>query len=223
MLIQFLDRLWDHWFLLMGILFMIEPAFDYWWEGYEAWADKFISRKRRTRIAITLSVLAVLGASVWAFNDEYKAHQHDLEGLHQQAALANERLQEINGKGGYKDRVSTLEKELTNARNVKPKEIVKIVPVQGVLSDVQKTRDPDSIYQLGVIVATVVAPEEHLSNGVIAFGKIVHAQNLNTKEDFEYRDFVLHFERSDTTTGFSSGGIREVSFNRVICKIVKRR
>jgi hypothetical protein len=75
-LIQFGSRLWDHWLLLMGVMLMIEPVLDYWWEGYKNWADKYVPRKARARIAISLSVAAAMAASFLAFSDEFSAYNH---------------------------------------------------------------------------------------------------------------------------------------------------
>lgn len=66
-------RLFDHWIWLMGILLMIEPLIDYHLEGFRDWADKYVSRRVRTRTAITISVLSAFLATFLAFDDEYKA------------------------------------------------------------------------------------------------------------------------------------------------------
>src|SRR5690348_2022677 len=52
---------------------MIEPVLDYNFESYKEWADQFISRRARTRVATTLSVLSVFVACFLAFRDEYNA------------------------------------------------------------------------------------------------------------------------------------------------------
>jgi hypothetical protein len=74
-LLEFLYRLQDHYLWLLGLLFMVEPALDYNIERYKEWADKYVSRRVRTRIAVTLSVAALFCASFLAFRDEYDAAQ----------------------------------------------------------------------------------------------------------------------------------------------------
>jgi hypothetical protein len=66
--LHFLDRLQDH---HLWLLFMIEPALDYNVEQYKEWADKYVSRRVRARVAITLSVAALFCAGFLAFRDEY--------------------------------------------------------------------------------------------------------------------------------------------------------
>jgi hypothetical protein len=71
MLAHFLDRLQDHYLWLLGLLFMVEPFLDYTVIRYRDWADHYVSRKLRTRIAITLAILAAFAACFLAFRDEY--------------------------------------------------------------------------------------------------------------------------------------------------------
>ncbi len=85
--LHFLDRLQDHYLWLLGLLFMIEPTLDYNIERYKEWADKFVSRRVRTRIAITMSAAALFCASYLAFRDEYDA-----------AELAKKSAQQITGE-----------------------------------------------------------------------------------------------------------------------------
>lgn len=70
---QFLYRLQDHYLWLLGLLFMIEPALDYWIESYRTWADTYVSRRLRTRAAITISIVAAFIACFLAFRDQFEA------------------------------------------------------------------------------------------------------------------------------------------------------
>jgi len=59
----------------MGLLLMVEPLLDYYWDSYRGWADRVISRAWRTRLAITLSVLAGFIACFLAFQDQFHETQ----------------------------------------------------------------------------------------------------------------------------------------------------
>lgn len=85
--LHFLDRLQDHYLWLLGLLFMIEPALDYNIEQYKEWADRYVSRHVRTRIAITLSAAALFCAIFLAFRDEYDA-----------AELAKKSVSQVTGE-----------------------------------------------------------------------------------------------------------------------------
>jgi hypothetical protein len=69
----FLYRLQDNYLWLLGLLFMVEPALDYYFESYRDWADRYLSRKLRTRLSIGLSLVAVFFACFMAFRDQYNA------------------------------------------------------------------------------------------------------------------------------------------------------
>lgn len=51
---------------------MVEPILDYNIESYKAWADRYVSRGLRTRLAIFLSALSLLVANFLAFRDEHR-------------------------------------------------------------------------------------------------------------------------------------------------------
>jgi hypothetical protein len=68
----FLVYLWPNlwWFLTSGPL-VIEPMLDYFIDGYEEWANQFISRHKRRQIAYGFSLFGIVFASFLAFKDVY--------------------------------------------------------------------------------------------------------------------------------------------------------
>jgi hypothetical protein len=68
-----LYRLQDNYFWLLGLLFMIEPALDCCVQSYREWADKYVSRKLRTRLSIGVSIAAAFIACFLAFPDQCDA------------------------------------------------------------------------------------------------------------------------------------------------------
>jgi hypothetical protein len=68
----FLAYLWSNlwWFLTSGPL-VVEPMLDYLIDGYEEWANQFISRQKRRQIAYGLSLFGIVLASFLAFKDVY--------------------------------------------------------------------------------------------------------------------------------------------------------
>ena len=67
----FVSHISDHWLFLMGVLLMVEPLLDYNIARYKDWADKYISRGRRTIISLTVSLFCLVIACFLAFQDEY--------------------------------------------------------------------------------------------------------------------------------------------------------
>lgn len=69
----FLWHLWPNlwWFISSGPL-VIEPMLDYFWEGYDEWANHYVSRQRRRRFSFGLSILGIFIACFLAFSDVYR-------------------------------------------------------------------------------------------------------------------------------------------------------
>ena len=112
----FILRLVDHFWWLLGIAFMVEPWLDAHVERYHDWADRYVSRQARARLAWTVSIACLFIGSTWAFSDEYWQDQGDLAALHStQIALTKQKQRaddldrDINDKGGYKDKLIGLQ------------------------------------------------------------------------------------------------------------------
>jgi hypothetical protein len=70
---EFLYRLQDHYLWLLGLILMTEPLLDALWSGYRRTADRYVSRKIRTRISWTVVVACAFIACFLAFQDQYAA------------------------------------------------------------------------------------------------------------------------------------------------------
>jgi hypothetical protein len=68
----FVSYLWPHlwWFLTSGPL-VVEPMAEQLFDDYEKWINQYISRQKRRQITYGLSLLGILVASFFAFNDVY--------------------------------------------------------------------------------------------------------------------------------------------------------
>ena len=118
-LLHFLDRLQDHYLWLLGLLLMIEPVLDYNIERYRDFVDQFVSRRARTRGAITLSILAALVACFLAFRDEYDA---TVQAKAQTATAIGERDEArrqlaATAPGAQQQTIEKLESELESTRS----------------------------------------------------------------------------------------------------------
>ena len=189
----FLVRLWDHWYFLMGALLMIEPLVDYYVEGFRAWADHYVARKTRTRVAITLSIFAVLAGCFLAFRDEYNARlaaeaeisgTPSKPGYRPRADAAEQQSRtlhaEIGGPGGYKDQIAALQKQLgktgddlTFLQRQKPQVIVqtKEIPVVIPSGAVQMTPEEKTrIQKIRVGLSSLLNEGIQLSGKAITKG-----------------------------------------------------
>jgi hypothetical protein len=68
----FLHGLEDNWIWLIGTLLMVEPLLDQLLSGYRAWADQWVSRKIRTRVAWAVTIVSVYIAMFMAFAGEFQ-------------------------------------------------------------------------------------------------------------------------------------------------------
>jgi hypothetical protein len=68
----FFHGLEDNWIWLMGLVLMVEPLLDYLWADYRTRADKYISRKLRTRLSWGIATASVLMAIFMAFADQWQ-------------------------------------------------------------------------------------------------------------------------------------------------------
>jgi hypothetical protein len=66
-------------------------------------------------------------------------------------------------------------------------------------------RDPDGIYQFNEKVGTVFGADVDRSSGEIRFQQIRDAINFDTNTDFEYRNYIVHFEGASAIA--SVGGL----------------
>ena len=83
-------------------------------------------------------------------------------------------------------------------------------------------RDPDGVYQFGVLVGSAQVPQVDESRGTVVFSAISGIKNLNRYRDIEYRDFVLKITKVSNAMTAKIGGEIRVSFNDVTCEIVGR-
>jgi hypothetical protein len=120
---------------------------------------------------------------------------------------------------GIKDRQNSdaAIKGLTDAINAMTKPLPQ--------ATLKPARDPDAIYQNDNIVGKVTAPRVTLNESKVYFDQIENAGNLDTKKNFEYRDYVLHWIRADAYIGMlvqATGGVATNVYQRVVCEIVGR-
>jgi hypothetical protein len=66
----FLHGLENNWFWLIGLFLMAEPLLDSLWEGYRTYADRYVSRKVRTRVSWIIVVSCAFIAVFFAFADQ---------------------------------------------------------------------------------------------------------------------------------------------------------
>ena len=81
--------------------------------------------------------------------------------------------------------------------------------------------DPDTIYQFDVAVGHVVAAEDPIA-GHIKFGRIEDAVQLDMARNFEYRNYVLKYERADVIGNTAIMGKKSLTLINVTCEIVGR-
>ena len=90
---------------------------------------------------------------------------------------------------------------------------------------IKPTRDPDGIYQNENLVGKVMGARITLNDSKVYFEQIENAGNLDTKKNFEYRDYVLRWVRADAFIGMlvqAPGGVANNVYQRVVCEIVGR-
>jgi hypothetical protein len=99
----FLWHLWSNfwWFLTSGPL-VIEPMLEYLFPRYEDWVNQYVSRRKRRQIAYSLSLLGIVAASFFAFEDVYLK----LEEKEQELA----RIYRISGMKGGEEATRAIEK-----------------------------------------------------------------------------------------------------------------
>jgi hypothetical protein len=66
----FFHGLKDNWLWLIGLCLMAEPLLDSLWEGYRNWADRYVSRKVRTRFSWTIAISCTFIACFLAYADQ---------------------------------------------------------------------------------------------------------------------------------------------------------
>jgi hypothetical protein len=101
-------------------------------------------------------------------------------------------------------------------------------PTEVVIAETRETplqpqRDPDTLYQLGKPVGQVEGVVVDVANGIITFGLVRGAMNLNTDAEFEYRDYKLRIEGTPSEAGQREGPQGrwiERRLFKVVCKII---
>jgi hypothetical protein len=94
-----------------------------------------------------------------------------------------------------------------------------------VAENTSPARDPDTLYQNGNVVGKVAGARISLNDSKVYFEQVEDAGNLDTKKNFEYRDYVLRFVRADSFVGLlvqAPGGVKNSVYQRVVCEIVGR-
>jgi hypothetical protein len=89
---------------------------------------------------------------------------------------------------------------------------------------VKPIRNPDSVYQNGIAVGTVIAPRITLNESKIYFEEIQNATNLDRSSSFEYRDFVLRIISARAYIGMliTPNGVATGVYRNVVCEIIGR-
>jgi hypothetical protein len=169
---EFIDKAWDHWLYLMGILLMVEPLLDYYWEGYKKWADRFTNRRARTRFAIAVSFLAILWVCLLTFRDQYeetKSKTAQLAAATIKVEAGRVEIEGQNGDGGLKKRVSDLEaqlrekqRELLQAESEKPRETVRYLPSPPVTVSLQPIQRHLSEAQHKTLIVEMIPYKDQL-------------------------------------------------------------
>jgi hypothetical protein len=121
---EFLARLWNHWWALLGVLLVVEPVIDYSWAGYQKWADKYVFRKARTTVALAFSAAALLLASFLAFGDQYHAtkvitadRDHQAGRVEYWRSVSDGLHRSIDDPDGYKAQINGLQAQLAAGHN----------------------------------------------------------------------------------------------------------
>jgi hypothetical protein len=68
----FFHGLEDNWIWLIGLVLMVEPLLDALWDDYRTFADKYISRKLRTRLSWGIAAASVFIAVFLTFADQWQ-------------------------------------------------------------------------------------------------------------------------------------------------------
>ncbi|MGH6888440.1 MAG: hypothetical protein ACREHF_04470 [Rhizomicrobium sp.] len=228
-------RLIDHFWWLLGIVLVVEPWLDAHVERYRAWAERYLSRQARARVAWTISIVCLFVASAWAFSDEYWKRQGDVNALRGdlevargnasvQYQRANDLDQQIRGPDGYLAKIEQLNSDLKSAQNKPPKVVYQPAPQVVVAAPRPPARDPDTIYQLANPVGTVNGVHVMLSDGLVTFEEVDGANDLNLGSPFEYRNFVLQAVKIESKIGLltTPNGTKVGVLQNVTCKILRR-
>jgi hypothetical protein len=81
-------------------------------------------------------------------------------------------------------------------------------------------RDPNGLYQFGEKIAVVEAPKVDLAHRLVHFATIRKAPTLNVDADFEYQNYVLHYEKAGDELIVGGAVPPNREFADVVCKIV---
>ncbi len=84
----------------------------------------------------------------------------------------------------------------------------------------QPERDPNGLYQFGEKIAVVEAPKVDLAHRLVHFATIKKAPTLNVDADFEYQNYVLHYQKAGDELIVGGVATPNREFADVICKIV---
>jgi hypothetical protein len=88
----------------------------------------------------------------------------------------------------------------------------------------QAARDPDTVYQYGKPVGSVVGARIVLSSGAIYFDEMFGVGNLNRSQPFQFREYTLKIVKDGgmTIMGMSrSGSAQQNILPNVVCSIVQ--
>jgi hypothetical protein len=199
-ILNFTDGLFDHWWWLIGIVFMVEPLLDAHIAGYRAWADKYISREKRSKIFWSISLACLFMACFMAYRDEY------LVAADAETRAKNElaEIEGADGKGGLKKQNSELNSQLTQtqealakAKAEKPREIYKVLPAPPVTVSIERPHRHLSPEQHKALVAGITPLKNELQ-GLVAFSE--------AGDSLRYLvDFLKAFSEAGLTVPSGSG------------------
>jgi hypothetical protein len=201
---DYFSKAWDHWVYLVGLLLMVEPLLDYCIADYQRWANRYVSRERRTRFARWVSVIALLVVGAFAFKDQYEETKTFQDKAGQADALAKARLAEIegsDGKGGLKEQIASLQaqlkesqRELAQSQAVPPREVYKYLPAPPVTVAVQIPQRHLSQSERQALQTALASMKDQLK-GLIVFSEGVESTRYAL-------DFVDVLKKAGVTTVF---------------------
>jgi hypothetical protein len=163
--------------VLLAIERIAERMFPVFWRVR---VDPHLSPNARRGLLVLFAVIAFLYGNFRAFDDQAARLRKDdsllgdlKRDLSSSRALADERLKEIDKLSAQ---VAALQKRLDELSGH---------------NTLQDARNPDGLYQLNELVATVTGMNVDRGHSRITFQAVRSAGNLDTNREVEYRNFVL--------------------------------
>ncbi len=149
--------------------------FEYLFPSYEDWVNQFISRRKRRQIAYSLSLLGIIAASFFAFQDVYlklEAKEQDLSQVYR-----------MSGVRGYEESTRAIEKLREENKQLN--------------AELSSTRNQLSALETSLKPRRLTAEEQHKFTNALAlydgrqFGVIELTTGLGCHECMIYRDEIV--------------------------------